>query len=274
MRVIRALHELGIEAVAVYSTADRDALHVELADQSVCIGPPAAAESYLRISNLVAAAETTGCDAVHPGYGFLAENAEFVRACDDNNLVFIGPPADVVEQMGDKVRAKEAMRAAGVPLVPGSDGTAGLEELRRAAADAGFPVLLKAAAGGGGKGMRLVDVGGRARGCVRRRERRGRGGVRRRLRLRREARLACPARRDPGALRRRGRRAHPGRARVLDPAPAPEARRGVAFDRPRPDHARGDGVDRRAGVPGDRRIATPAPSSSSSARTARSTSSR
>jgi len=157
VRVIRALHELGIEAVAVYSTADRDALHVELADQSVCIGPPAAAESYLRISNLVAAAETTGCDAVHPGYGFLAENAEFVRACDDNNLVFIGPPADVVEQMGDKVRAKEAMRAAGVPLVPGSIGTAGLEELRHAAADAGFPVLLKAAAGGGGKGMRLVE---------------------------------------------------------------------------------------------------------------------
>ena len=156
VRVIRALHELGIEAVAVYSTADRDALHVELADQSVCIGPPAAAESYLRISNLVAAAETTGCDAVHPGYGFLAENAEFVRACDDNNVVFIGPPADVVEQLGDKVRAKEAMRAAGVPLVPGSNGTAGLDELRRAAADAGFPVLLKAAAGGGGKGMRLV----------------------------------------------------------------------------------------------------------------------
>ncbi len=160
VRVIRALHELGIEAVAVYSTADRDALHVELADQAVCIGPPAAMESYLRIPNVVAAAETTGCDAVHPGYGFLAENAEFVRACEDNDLVFIGPPADVVEQMGDKVRAKEAMRAAGVPLVPGSDGTAGsrasIEELRRAARGAGFPVLLKAAAGGGGKGMRLV----------------------------------------------------------------------------------------------------------------------
>ena len=130
VRVIRALHELGIEAVAVYSTADRDALHVELADQAVCIGPPSAAESYLRISNVVAAAETTGCDAVHPGYGFLAENAEFVRACEDSDLAFIGPPADVVEQMGDKVRAKEAMRAAGVPLVPGSDGTAELEELR------------------------------------------------------------------------------------------------------------------------------------------------
>jgi acetyl-CoA carboxylase, biotin carboxylase subunit len=157
VRVIRALRELGIETVAVYSTADRDALHVELADQSVCIGPPSATESYLRISNVVAAAETTGCSAVHPGYGFLAENPEFVRACENSNLVFVGPPADVVEQMGDKVRAKEAMRAAGVPLVPGSNGIGGAEELRRVAAEAGFPVLLKAAAGGGGKGMRLVE---------------------------------------------------------------------------------------------------------------------
>jgi acetyl-CoA carboxylase, biotin carboxylase subunit len=158
VRVIRALHELGVEAVAVYSTADRDALHVELADAAVCIGPPSASESYLLISNVVAAAETTACDAVHPGYGFLAENDEFVRACEDNDLVFIGPPADVVEQMGDKVRAKEALRAAGVPLVPGSNGTAGVDDLRAAAAAAGFPVLLKAAAGGGGKGMRVVGV--------------------------------------------------------------------------------------------------------------------
>jgi acetyl-CoA carboxylase, biotin carboxylase subunit len=157
VRVIRALHELGIEAVAVYSTADRDALHVVLADQAVCIGPPLAAESYLRISNVVAAAETTGCEAIHPGYGFLAENAEFVRACDDNDIVFIGPTAEVVEQMGDKVRAKEAMHAAGVPLVPGSDGAVGLADLRRAASGTGFPVLLKASAGGGGKGMRLVS---------------------------------------------------------------------------------------------------------------------
>jgi acetyl-CoA carboxylase, biotin carboxylase subunit len=157
VRVIRALHELGIEAVAVYSTADRNALHVELADRAVCIGPPLAVDSYLRISNVVAAAETTGCEAVHPGYGFLAENAEFVRACDDNDIVFIGPTAQVVEQMGDKVRAKEAMQAAGVPLVPGSDGAVGLADLRRAASDVGFPVLLKASAGGGGKGMRLVS---------------------------------------------------------------------------------------------------------------------
>ena len=158
VRVIRALHELGIEAVAVYSTADRDALHVELADHSVCIGPPAAAESYLQISNVVAAAETTACDAVHPGYGFLAENAEFVAACGDSDIVFIGPPADVVEQMGDKVRAKAAMRAAGVPLVPGSGGTAGLEELRALRhRRPAFRCCVKAAAGGGGKGMRLVE---------------------------------------------------------------------------------------------------------------------
>jgi acetyl-CoA carboxylase biotin carboxylase subunit len=156
VRVMRTLHELGIEAVAVYSTADRDALHVELADQTVCIGPPPAAESYLSIPNVVAAAETTGCDAVHPGYGFLAENPAFVRACEDNDLTFIGPSADVMERMGDKVRAKGAMHDAGVPLVPGTDGPGSLEELRRAAAETGFPVLLKAAAGGGGKGMRTV----------------------------------------------------------------------------------------------------------------------
>ena len=156
VRVIRALHELDIEAVAVYSTADADALHVSLADHAVRIGPPAAAESYLKIPNLVAAAATTGCEAVHPGYGFLAENPAFVRACEDNDVVFIGPSADVMERMGDKVRAKEEMRAAGVPLVPGTNGVGGLDELRRAALEAGFPVLLKASAGGGGKGMRLV----------------------------------------------------------------------------------------------------------------------
>ena len=157
VRVIRALHELGIEAVAVYSTADRDALHVELADRAVCIGPPAAAESYLRIPNVVAAAQTTGCDAVHPGYGFLAENPAFVRACEESDLVFVGPPAEVMERMGDKVRAKDELEAAGVPLVPGSAGIESLAELREAAHELGFPVLVKAASGGGGKGMRLVS---------------------------------------------------------------------------------------------------------------------
>jgi acetyl-CoA carboxylase biotin carboxylase subunit len=157
VRVIRALHELGIEAVGVYSTADRDALHLELADQRVCIGPPPAGESYLSIPNVVAAAETTGCDAVHPGYGFLAENPAFVRACEESNLVFIGPTADVMERMGDKIRAKAELRAAGVPLVPGTEGTAELDEARTAADAIGYPVLLKAVVGGGGKGMRTVS---------------------------------------------------------------------------------------------------------------------
>jgi acetyl-CoA carboxylase, biotin carboxylase subunit len=160
VRVIRALHELGIEAVAVHSTADEDSLAVRLADRSVRIGPPAAAESYLNIPAIVTAAETTGCEAVHPGYGFLSENADFVRACEENDLVFIGPPADVMERMGDKARAKAEMRAAGVPLVPGTEGVAGPEDALAAAEELGFPVLLKATAGGGGKGMRIVTEAG------------------------------------------------------------------------------------------------------------------
>jgi acetyl-CoA carboxylase biotin carboxylase subunit len=157
VRVIRALHELGIEAVAVYSTADAGALHTRLADRAVCIGPPSAAESYLNVSSVVAAGETTGCDAVHPGWGFLAEIPEFVRACEANDLVFIGPDADVMTRMGDKVEAKRELAAAGVPLVTGTDAVEA-DEARAAAADIGYPVLLKASAGGGGKGMRAVEA--------------------------------------------------------------------------------------------------------------------
>jgi acetyl-CoA carboxylase biotin carboxylase subunit len=157
VRVIRALHELGIEAVAVYSTADAGALHTRLADRSVCIGPPSAAESYLNVSSVVAAGETTGCDAVHPGWGFLAEIPEFVRACEASDLVFIGPDADVMTRMGDKVEAKRELAAAGVPLVTGTDAVEA-DEARAAAADIGYPVLLKASAGGGGKGMRAVEA--------------------------------------------------------------------------------------------------------------------
>ena len=119
VRVIRALREIGVESVAVYSTADADALHVRLADRAVCVGPPAASESYLRIPSIVAAAETTGCEAVHPGYGFLAESSAFARACAESGLVFVGPPPDVMDRLGDKAQAKAEMRAAGVPLVPG-----------------------------------------------------------------------------------------------------------------------------------------------------------
>ena len=157
VRLVRACHELGIEAVAVYSTADRDSLHVRLADAAVHLGPPPAAESYLNIPSLVAAATTTGCEAVHPGWGFLAERAEFAAACEDNDLVFVGPRPESIEVMGDKVRAKEAAAEAGLPLVPGSNGVAGLEQARALAAEVGFPLLLKASAGGGGRGMRLVS---------------------------------------------------------------------------------------------------------------------
>jgi len=157
VRIIRACHELGVETVAVYSTADRESLHVRLAERAVHIGPPLPADSYLRIPSLVAAATTTECDAVHPGWGFLAENAAFALACEDNDLVFIGPRAETIETMGDKITAKEAMAEAGVPLVPGSDGVVDLDQAREVAAEVGFPVLLKASAGGGGRGMRLVE---------------------------------------------------------------------------------------------------------------------
>jgi acetyl-CoA carboxylase biotin carboxylase subunit len=157
VRVIRALHELGVEAVAVYSTADEGALHTRLADQAVCVGPPPAAESYLRIPSIIAAATTTRCDAVHPGWGFLAENPAFVAACLDNELTFVGPTAETMARMGDKAAAKHELAAAGIPVVPGTDGATTLEGAHAAAEEAGYPVLLKAVAGGGGKGMRLVE---------------------------------------------------------------------------------------------------------------------
>src|ERR671925_316936 len=143
VRVVRALHELGIEAVAVYSTADRGALHTRLPDRAICVGTPAAAESYLNVASLVGAAETTGCDAVPPGWGFLAESAAFVHACEDNDLVFVGPSAETMERMGDKALAKAELARAGVPLVPGTSERTTLTEARSAAADLGFPVLLK-----------------------------------------------------------------------------------------------------------------------------------
>ena len=158
VRILRTARELEIPTVAVYSTADADSLAVEFADEAVCIGPPPPNESYLRISNVVAAGEITGCTHVHPGYGFLAENAAFARACADSGLVFVGPSPDVMERMGDKVQAKQAAREAGLPVLEGSEGAvSGLPEAIAAAERAGFPVLLKAAAGGGGRGMRRVE---------------------------------------------------------------------------------------------------------------------
>jgi len=157
LRIIRTCHEMGLKTVAVFSTADRDALHVRFASEAVCIGPPSARESYLRPDRLIAAAEVTGADAIHPGYGFLAENAEFSTICADNDIDFIGPAGRTIELMGNKSRAKRTMQEAGVPGVPGSDGpVTSLSEGRSVADEIGFPVMLKAVAGGGGTGMRLV----------------------------------------------------------------------------------------------------------------------
>ena len=157
LRVMRAARELGVKTVAVYSTEDADTYPVRYADEAVCIGPAQATKSYLVISNIIAAAKTTGAQAIHPGYGFLAENADFARACVENDLVFIGPSADCIEKMGDKSTARDTMKMCGVPTVPGSDGIIDTVEEARAFADnVGYPVLIKATAGGGGKGMREV----------------------------------------------------------------------------------------------------------------------
>ena len=158
LRIMRAARELGVKTVAVYSTADKDTLPVAYADEAVCIGPAPAGKSYLVMSNIIAAAVTTGCEAVHPGYGFLAENADFARACADNGLVFIGPAPECIERMGNKAAARETMTACGVPTVPGSDGVVERVEDARAFADeVGYPVLIKASAGGGGKGIRVAE---------------------------------------------------------------------------------------------------------------------
>src|SRR4051794_15211095 len=149
VRVIRALHELEIEAVAIYSTADKDSMHVRLADRAVAVGPAPASQSYLNIPSVIAAAATTGCEAIHPGYGFLSENPAFVAACEDNSIVFVGPTADVMARMGDKVQAKGEMAQAGGPLVPGRSGGGELAGGRPPAGRVGYPRPLKAAAGGG-----------------------------------------------------------------------------------------------------------------------------
>ena len=159
LRVMRAARELGVKTVAVYSTEDADTYPVKYADEAVCIGPAPANKSYLVMSNIIAAAKTTGAEAIHPGYGFLAENADFARACVDNDLVFIGPSAECIERMGDKSSARETMKMCGVPTVPGSDGCIDTAEEAKAFADeVGYPVLIKATAGGGGKGMREVHA--------------------------------------------------------------------------------------------------------------------
>jgi acetyl-CoA carboxylase biotin carboxylase subunit len=157
LRIIRAARELGIETVAVYSEADRDSLHVRLADEAVCIGPPPSAKSYLNIPRIISAAEVTAADAIHPGYGFLSENAHFAEICETCKIRFIGPTSEMIRKMGDKAEARRTMMAAGVPITPGSEGVIdSVDEAERVAKELGFPVIIKAAAGGGGKGMRIA----------------------------------------------------------------------------------------------------------------------
>jgi acetyl-CoA carboxylase biotin carboxylase subunit len=156
VRVIRACRELGLSTVAVYSTADEDALHVRKADEAVCIGPPRARDSYLNIPALIQAAKQTRAEAIHPGYGFLAENASFAAACEEEGIVFVGPSADAIERMGDKALARTLAKEAGVPTVPGTEGTASLDEALATASQLGYPVMVKAAAGGGGRGIKVA----------------------------------------------------------------------------------------------------------------------
>ena len=157
LRIIRACHELGIKSVAVYSTADKSSLHTKFADEAVCIGPPQSSESYLNIPSIISAGEITNSDAIHPGNGFLAENADFSKICSENNFAFIGPKPEIINAMGDKSEAKKTMKSAGVPVIPGNEGIlSSPSEAKLVAKDIGYPVMLKASAGGGGRGMRLV----------------------------------------------------------------------------------------------------------------------
>ena len=157
LRIIRTCREMGIRTVAVYSTADKDSLHVRFADEAVCIGKPQSSDSYLNIQHIMAAAEITNADAIHPGYGFLAENANFAEICAQYNIKFIGPTPEMIRSMGDKITAKETMIKAGVPVIPGSEGLLGsVDEAKKLAKEMGYPVIIKATAGGGGKGMRVV----------------------------------------------------------------------------------------------------------------------
>ena len=159
LRVIRACREMGIQSVAVHSTADSDAMHVRMADESVCIGPPVASESYLSFPAIISACEITGAQAIHPGYGFLSENARFVQIVEDHGLTFIGPSAEHIRVMGDKITAKDTMKALGVPCVPGSDGgVPTLKDAKRIGGEIGYPVIIKATAGGGGRGMKVAKT--------------------------------------------------------------------------------------------------------------------
>ena len=158
VRIIRACKEMNIKTVAVYSEIDKDAMHTRLADEAVCIGPANSGKSYLNLKNIIEAANITGADSIHPGFGFLSENSQFAKICEESNIKFMGPSYQVIEKMGNKSNAKELMKSAGVPVIPGSDGSVkGLKDAKKIAKEIGYPIMLKAAAGGGGKGIRIVE---------------------------------------------------------------------------------------------------------------------
>ena len=245
VRVIRALDELGIASVAVYSEADRDAQHVKRAGEAYLLGPGPASESYLVVDKIMEAIEASGAEAVHPGYGFLAENAAFARRLEEAGITFIGPPASAIEAMGSKTRARELMQDAGVPIVPGTtDPVETLEDAEKIAEEIGYPVAVKAAGGGGGKGFRVALEAGQAQGRLRGRRARGREVLLRRHGVPRALPPRPAPRRGPGAGRQARHRRPPRRARLLDPAPPPEADRGVARPAGRRRAAREDRQDR------------------------------
>ena len=242
-RVMRTAKAMGYRTVAVYSDADKDAPHVAFADEAVRIGPSPVGESYLSIDRILEAAHKSGADAVHPGYGFLSENEAFAAACEKAGLVFIGPPPAAIAAMGNKAAAKRRMIDAGVPCVPGYQGADQSDaNLEKEARKIGLPVMVKAAAGGGGRGMRLVERDGRSSGSDPHGAHRGRERLRLGRADPREGRDRRAPRRDPG-LRRRPRQRHPSRrARLLGAAPPPEGDRGSALarrdGRPAPAHGR------------------------------------
>ena len=245
LRILRACKELGIATVAVHSTADADAMHVRLADESVCIGPPPSKDSYLNVPALLAACEITGVDAVHPGYGFLSENARFAEILADHNLHFIGPKAEHIRLMGDKIEAKKTAKRLGIPVVPGSDGAIRPDDDAMGIAKAiGFPVLVKAAAGGGGRGMKVAHTGRRSGAGADHGSQRSQVGLRRRLGLSGKIPAEAAPHRNPGARRRPRRRDPSRRARLLAAAASPEGLGGRSLARARCGGAHEDRADR------------------------------
>ena len=252
-RIIKSARKLGIKTVAVYSEADRDALHVEMADEAVAIGPPPAAQSYLIIENIVEACRKTGAEAVHPGYGFLSEREAFPVALEKAGIVFIGPNPRAIAAMGDKIESKKAAAKAKVSTVPGYLGEiADAKHAVKIAGEIGYPVMIKASAGGGGKGMRIAWNAKEAEEGLRPRPLGSQVELRRRSRVRREVHREPAAHRDPGAGRQARQRHLPRRARMLHPAPQPEGRRGGALAAARCQDAQGHGRAGRGPVQGGR----------------------